>query len=124
MNTNGTPRSRSRAADTARALQGAGAEVVGPCPSEEAAREALDEGALAAALVDINLGSGPSFTLAALLRERGVPFVFITGYDRARSLERACRIGGEIVIVLHHEDAIAAQIWFAGHVERSSEHGR
>ena len=69
------------ATDTARALQGAGAEVVGPCPSEEAAREALDEGALAAALVDINLGSGPSFTLAALLRERGVPFVFITGYD-------------------------------------------
>ncbi|WP_162242225.1 PAS domain-containing protein [Methylobacterium sp. Leaf123] len=69
------------ATDTARALQGAGAEVVGPCPSEEAAREALDEGAPAAALVDINLGSGPSFTLAALLRERGVPFVFITGYD-------------------------------------------
>ncbi|MCJ2028694.1 PAS domain-containing protein [Methylobacterium sp. J-043] len=69
------------ATDTARALQGAGAEVIGPCPSEEAAREALDERAPAAALVDINLGSGPSFTLAALLRERGVPFVFITGYD-------------------------------------------
>ena len=69
------------ATDTARALQGAGAEVIGPCPSEEAARDALEEGAPAAALVDINLGSGPSFTLAALLRERGVPFVFITGYD-------------------------------------------
>lgn len=69
------------ATDTARALQGAGAEVIGPCPSEEAARDALDERAPAAALVDINLGSGPSFTLAALLRERGVPFVFITGYD-------------------------------------------
>ncbi|CAO4154081.1 Blue-light-activated histidine kinase [Methylorubrum thiocyanatum] len=69
------------ATDTARALQGAGAEVIGPCPSEEAARDALEEGAPAAALVDINLGSGPSFALAALLRERGVPFVFITGYD-------------------------------------------
>ena len=69
------------ATDTARALQGAGAEVIGPCPTEEAAREALEDGRPAAALVDINLGSGPSFTLAALLRERGVPFVFITGYD-------------------------------------------
>ncbi|MEH3120033.1 MAG: PAS domain-containing protein [Methylorubrum populi] len=69
------------ATDTARALRRAGAAVLGPCPSEAAAREALDEGAPTAALVDINLGSGPSFALAALLRERGTPFVFITGYD-------------------------------------------
>ncbi|MDV2984364.1 UNVERIFIED_CONTAM: PAS domain-containing protein [Methylobacteriaceae bacterium AG10] len=69
------------ATDTARALLSAGAEVIGPCPTEEAARDALEDGAPEAALVDINLGSGPSFTLAALLRERGVPFVFITGYD-------------------------------------------
>lgn len=46
------------ATDTARALQGAGAEVIGPCPSEEAARDALEEGAPAAALVDINLARG------------------------------------------------------------------
>ena len=69
------------ATDTARALQGVGAEVIGPCPTEAAAREALKNDAPAAALVDINLGTGPSFTLATLLRERGVPFVFITGYD-------------------------------------------
>ncbi|MBD8907814.1 PAS domain-containing protein [Methylorubrum zatmanii] len=69
------------ATDTARALQSAGAEVVGPCPSEEAAREALAEVRPTAALVDINLGDGPSFTLAGLLRENGIPFVFVTGYD-------------------------------------------
>lgn len=69
------------ATDTARALQKVGAQVVGPCPSEEAAREALAEIRPTAALVDINLGAGPSFTLAHLLREGGIPFVFITGYD-------------------------------------------
>ncbi|GLS57226.1 hypothetical protein GCM10007886_54120 [Methylobacterium gregans] len=34
-----------------------------------------------AAVVDINLGPGPSFKLAERLRDRGVPFVFTTGYD-------------------------------------------
>ncbi|PXW64102.1 MULTISPECIES: GAF domain-containing protein [Methylobacteriaceae] len=69
------------ATDTARALQGAGAQVVGPCPNEEAARAALADAGPTAALIDINLGSGPSFILAHLLRQRNVPFVFVTGYD-------------------------------------------
>ncbi len=69
------------ATDTARALQKAGAQVLGPCPSEDAAREVVAESMPDGALVDINLGAGPSFALAGLLRERGVPFVFITGYD-------------------------------------------
>jgi DNA-binding LytR/AlgR family response regulator len=34
-------------------------------------------------VVDINLGPGPSFKLAESLRDNGVPFVFITGYDQA-----------------------------------------
>jgi len=33
------------------------------------------------ALLDINLGGDLSFPLAGLLEERGVPYVFITGYD-------------------------------------------
>ncbi len=35
------------------------------------------------AAMDPNIGSGPSFTLARTLRKRGIPFVFITGYDEA-----------------------------------------
>jgi hypothetical protein len=32
-------------------------------------------------VIDINLGSGPSFKLAETLKDRGIPFVFTTGYD-------------------------------------------
>ena len=70
------------AADTARALQSAGADVVGPFRTEKAARSAIDEQRPDAVVVDINLGTGPSFELAAVLRDRGIPFVFVTGYDQ------------------------------------------
>ncbi|UMY17867.1 hypothetical protein MMB17_00425 [Methylobacterium organophilum] len=69
------------ATDTARALQRAGADILGPCPSEEAARAEMEQATPTAAVVDINLGDGPSFGLARILRARGTPFVFITGYD-------------------------------------------
>lgn len=69
------------ATDAARALLGAGAEVLGPCATEEAARAELTRRRPDAAVVDINLGPGPSFELARSLRELGVPLVFITGYD-------------------------------------------
>lgn len=69
------------ATDAVRALQGAGAEVLGPCPTEATARDEMDEQRPDAAVVDINLGSGPSFKLAEMLKDRGIPFVFTTGYD-------------------------------------------
>lgn len=69
------------AADTARALRGAGAEVLGPCATEEDARAELDEQRPDAVVVDINLGTGPSFKLAESLKDGDIPFVFTTGYD-------------------------------------------
>ncbi|MCJ2018255.1 PAS domain S-box protein [Methylobacterium sp. E-065] len=69
------------ATDAARALRGAGAEVLGPCPNEEAARDELAEQRPDAAVIDINLGLGPSFKLAETLKNQGIPFVFTTGYD-------------------------------------------
>lgn len=69
------------AADAARALQGAGAVVLGPCPNEEVARDRLRDDRPDAVVLDINLGRGPSFTLAEALRDRGIPFLFTTGYD-------------------------------------------
>ena len=72
------------ATDTARALRGAGAEVIGPCPTEEAARDAMAEAVPTGAILDLNLGdTGPSFGLATELGERGVPFILVTGYDAA-----------------------------------------
>ena len=69
------------ATDAARALRGAGAEIMGPCATEEDARAELEGRRPDAVVVDINLGPGPSFKLAETLRDRGIPFVFTTGYD-------------------------------------------
>jgi len=58
-----------------------GCEVVGPAASAgEAARAAEGEG-FDFALLDVNLGDGQtSFEAAEILRRRGVPFAFVTGY--------------------------------------------
>ena len=69
------------ATDTARALRGAGAEVLGPCATEEDAQAELEEQRPDAVVVDVNLGLGPSFKLAQRLKDGAIPFVFTTGYD-------------------------------------------
>ena len=58
-----------------------GYQVVGPiCTASEAAAKAKD-GLLEAAVLDINLGDGAVYPIADMLAARGVPFVFVTGYD-------------------------------------------
>jgi hypothetical protein len=68
------------AQDTANVLRAAGADIVGPCSNAEDARACLDW-RTSAVVLDINLGDGPCFQLAGYLKERGIPFVFVTGYD-------------------------------------------
>jgi len=63
-------------------LEDMGAEVLGPVPSLAGALALLATGALPdAAILDVNLGGEMVFPLAEALRERGVPFMFATGYD-------------------------------------------
>ena len=62
-------------------LRDAGAIVAGPVGDAAAARDILDRQRVDAAVVDINLGQGPDFQLASQLTNRGVPFIFATGYD-------------------------------------------
>ena len=58
-----------------------GYQVIGPiCTASEAAAKAKD-GHFEAAVLDINLGDGPVYPAADILAARGVPFVFVTGYD-------------------------------------------
>ncbi|CCM74484.1 response regulator [Rhizobium mesoamericanum] len=64
------------------ALEDRGAIVVGPSASEKDAMANVEARAPTQAVVDINLGLGPSFTLSRFLAKRGIPFVFMTGYDR------------------------------------------
>ncbi|WP_298965634.1 hypothetical protein [uncultured Methylobacterium sp.] len=71
------------ATDTARAVRRAGGTVLGPCRDEAAARAALAGATPTGAVLDINLGTGPSFALAREVRRRGIPVIFITGYDDA-----------------------------------------
>ena len=68
------------ASDLKRALLGAGATVVGPVGGSEG--HALAAGLkLDAAVLDVNLEGATTYPIADDLTARGVPFVFVTGYD-------------------------------------------
>lgn len=63
-------------------LADAGAEVV--CQgSPDKARRALDDGAFDFAIVDLHIGGGieSGVSVATLLRERGIPFLFLSGLN-------------------------------------------
>jgi CheY-like chemotaxis protein len=63
-------------------LEDAGAEVVGPVPSVEAALTALEkENMLDGAVLDVNLRGEKAYLVADALRDRRIPFVLATGYE-------------------------------------------
>ena len=70
-----------QAMDAKRWLEEAGAEVVGPTGHADDIPSLLHGSAIDAAVVDINLGKGANFSVAHMLQSRGVPFLFLTGYD-------------------------------------------
>jgi DNA-binding response OmpR family regulator len=57
-----------------------GYEVLGPATRLQRALEMAREESFDVALLDINLASEQSFPVALVLRERGIPFIFATGY--------------------------------------------
>ena len=60
-----------------------GCAVVGPASRLDEAIELMQASELDCAVLDVNLGGQPIFPLADLLRERGTPFAFATGYGDA-----------------------------------------
>jgi CheY-like chemotaxis protein len=61
-----------------------GAQVVGPVPTRDKALALLASGeSFDAAVLDINLRGQAVFPVADALIERGIPFVFATGYDQS-----------------------------------------
>lgn len=70
------------ATDLCEWLVAAGATVIGPVPDAERACVLIQEQSPDSAVVDINLGQGPTFAVATELAKRRIPFVFATGYDR------------------------------------------
>lgn len=66
-------------------LEEAGAFVVGPAASPQAALALIEQYRFHAVLLDANLGGKPVDEIAAALARTGTPFAFVSGYDR-RSL--------------------------------------
>jgi two-component sensor histidine kinase len=58
-----------------------GYQVLGPIGTAGEAEARVRDGQFEAAVLDINLGDGAVYPIADLLAARGVPFVFVTGYD-------------------------------------------
>ncbi|MGC2779371.1 MAG: response regulator [Bradyrhizobium sp.] len=71
----------------------AGATVVGPVGTvADALALARREARIDGAVLDVNLRGEMAFPLADLLIERGVPFVFTTGYDESIIPDRFSKI--------------------------------
>lgn len=60
-----------------------GCTVVGPASRLEEAFELAKSAEIDCAVLDVNLGGQPIFPLADVLREKGAPFAFATGYGDA-----------------------------------------
>jgi PAS domain S-box-containing protein len=58
-----------------------GFEVIGPVATASEALASARNNRFDAAVLDINLGDDLVYTVAEILSKRGVPFVFVTGYD-------------------------------------------
>ncbi|KMO38922.1 chemotaxis protein CheY [Methylobacterium variabile] len=72
------------AQDLAEAFKARGAEIVGPVPSVDEALALIADGSrLDGAVLDLNLQGEIAYVVADTLQERGIPFVFATGYDQA-----------------------------------------
>ena len=68
----------------ARTLEQGGAAVIGPAASVRRALELVEQSApLDGAVLDIDLRGEKVYPVAAVLSERGVPFVFATNYSEA-----------------------------------------
>jgi len=70
----------------AEALETAGATVIGPVGRIDPAMRLARDEALDGALLDVNLSGANSGPVAAALRARGIPFIFLTGYNDTSAL--------------------------------------
>ena len=91
------------ALDTQEILTDAGYDVVGPAMDVAQALLALDNSTLDAAILDVNLRGAYVWPIADALRERDIPFIFVTGFgtgaglDVPENLRATPRLGKPIV---------------------------
>jgi CheY-like chemotaxis protein len=73
-----------------------GWEVVGPATRLKSALLLAEAENIDAALLDVNLDGEMSWEVAAILKKRGIPFAFSTGYDEGNLLPENL-VGSRIV---------------------------
>jgi DNA-binding response OmpR family regulator len=69
-------------------LTEAGCEVIGPCPRLDEAMEVARTAILDVAVLDIDIDGANAFGVADELQERGIPFIFASGYGHSRTPAR------------------------------------
>jgi DNA-binding response OmpR family regulator len=72
-----------------------GYEVVSAGPDVDAASASARTENIEIAVLDLAIENGSTFPVAAILRERGVPFVFMTGLDISKA---RAKFGGIVVL--------------------------
>jgi CheY-like chemotaxis protein len=75
------------ALDLASILEDAGADVLGPALTLEAADRLSENGHIAVAVLDIRLGAQTVDSVARKLHQRSVPIIFHTGHGSAAALK-------------------------------------
>lgn len=65
-----------------------GCEIVGPAGRIEDALAIVGEAAIDAAVLDVNLNGQETYPVADILKRRGIPFIFATGYGVGGLAER------------------------------------
>ncbi len=63
------------------ALIDLGALVIGPAAHIDTALQLARDESIDAAVLDVNIQGGDSYAVADILAERGIPFVFCSGYS-------------------------------------------
>lgn len=65
-------------------LEEMGLSVSGPAASIETALSLIENDRLDGAVLDINLRGVESYPIADTLKVKGIPFIFVTGYEKPR----------------------------------------
>ncbi len=79
------------AMEVADTVEDLGWEPVGPASTVKDALDLVRRERLDGALLDVNLADGDAYPVADLLRSRGIPVIFVTGFETSRVLPEAYR---------------------------------
>lgn len=91
-------------------LEDSGCQVVGPAGWLQRGLELAQAEPLDGAVLDINLHGEMSFAIAEVLRTRGVPFIFVTGYEDRSIVPMAYRSAPRLDKPVADEHLIEAMV--------------